>query len=43
MAFFVGDELEIRPLAKGRPRRLAWTHAPERPRQLTFFPGKRDR
>ncbi len=43
VAFFVGDELEIRPLAKGRPRRLAWTHAPERPRQLTFFEGKQDR
>jgi hypothetical protein len=43
VAFFVGDQLEVRPLAKGRPRRLAWTHAPERPRQLTFFPGKRDR
>ena len=43
VAFFVGDELEIRPLAKGRPRRLAWTHVPEAPRQLTFFPGERDR
>ena len=43
VAFFVGDELEIRPLAKGRPRRLALTHAPERPRQLTFFAGKHDR
>ena len=43
VAFFVGDELEIRPLAKGRPRRLAWTRAPESPRQVTFFPGKRDR
>ena len=43
VAFFVGDELEIRPLAKGRPRRLAWTHTPANPRQLTFFPGKRDR
>jgi len=42
VAFFVGDELEVRPLARGRPRRMAWTHSPERPRQLTFFPGKRD-
>jgi hypothetical protein len=40
VAFFVGDELEIRPLAKGRPRRLPWTHAPPSPRHLTFFPGK---
>lgn len=43
VAFFVGNELEIRPLAKGRPRILGWTPAPDRPRQLTFFPGKRDR
>jgi hypothetical protein len=43
VAFFVGDELEIRPLARGRPRQLAWTRVPASPRQLTFFPGKRDR
>jgi hypothetical protein len=43
VAFFVGEEVEIRPLAKGRPRRLLWKHVPESPRQLTFFPGKRDR
>jgi hypothetical protein len=43
VAFFVGNELEIRPLARGRPRRLTWTDVPEAPRQLTFFPGKRDR
>jgi hypothetical protein len=43
VAFFVGDELEIRPLARGRPRRLAWTNAPDTPRQLTFFPGTPDR
>jgi hypothetical protein len=43
VAFFVGDELEIRPLAKGRPRRLSWTRIPASPRQLTFFPGKRNR
>ena len=43
VAFFVGDELEVRPVGRGRPRRLTWTHAPDRPRQLTFFPGKRDR
>ena len=43
VAFFVGDELEIRPLARGRPRRLTWTNVPPAPRQLTFFPGKRDR
>ena len=43
VAFFVGKEVEIRPLAKGRPRRLLWTHLPESPRQLTFFPGKPNR
>ena len=43
VAFFVGDELEIRPLARGRPRRLAWSYPPERPREMTFFSGKRDR
>ena len=43
VAFFVGDELEIRPLARGRPRRLMWTNPPERPREMTFFSGRRDR
>ena len=43
VAFFAGDELEIRPLARGRPRRLVWSNRPERPRQMTFFPGRRDR
>jgi hypothetical protein len=40
VAFFVGNDVEIRPLGKGRPRRLAWTRVPDSPRQLTFFPGK---
>ena len=39
VAFLLGTRLEIRPLARGRPRRLAWSHLPENPRQLTFFPG----
>lgn len=43
VAFFVGDNLEIRPLGPGRPRRLVWSNAPERPRQMTFFSGKRER
>jgi hypothetical protein len=43
VAFFVGDELQVRPLAKGRPRRVALTHVPDSPRQLTFFPGKPNR
>jgi hypothetical protein len=40
VAFFVGGELEIRPLARGRPRRLVWSNPPEQPRQMTFFEGK---
>jgi hypothetical protein len=43
VAFFVGDELEIRPLARGRPRRLIWSGRPEQPRQITFFEGRRER
>jgi hypothetical protein len=43
VAFFVGNNLEIRPLGPGRPRRMVWSNAPERPRQMTFFSGKRER
>ncbi len=39
VAFFVGDEVEIRPLGAGRARRLAWAGVPSAPRQLTFFAG----
>jgi hypothetical protein len=40
VAFLVGDNLlQIRPLAKGRPRALNWSNVPARPRQLTFFQG----
>ncbi|HET6796400.1 MAG TPA: hypothetical protein VFH40_04495 [Gemmatimonadales bacterium] len=39
VAFLLGTRLEIRPLARGRPRRLAWSHLPDNPRQPTFFPG----
>lgn len=42
VAFFVGgDILEIRPLARGRPRVLNWSSVPARPRQITFFNGER--
>jgi hypothetical protein len=37
VAFFAGELLQIRPLARGRPRLLHWSHAPARPRQPTFF------
>jgi hypothetical protein len=40
VAFLVGDDiLQIRPLARGRPRALNWSNVPVRPRQLTFFEG----
>jgi hypothetical protein len=37
VAFFVGDLLQIRPLARGRPRILNWSDVPAAPRQMTFF------
>jgi len=43
VGFFVGDNFEIRPLRAGRPRRLTWSRPPERPREMTFFSGKRER
>lgn len=46
VAFFVGNEVEVRPLGPGRARRLDWDHPPSRPRQLTVFlgaPGPGDR
>lgn len=43
VGFFVGDRLQIRPLRRGRPRLLLITNAPERPREMTFFPGERKR
>ena len=39
VAFFMGDEVEIRPLGAGRARRLEWASVPRAPRQLTFFAG----
>jgi hypothetical protein len=43
VAFFVGELLQIRPLARGRPRLLNWSDVPARPRQMTFFqaPGEK--
>jgi hypothetical protein len=37
VAFFTGELLQIRPLAKGRPRLLNWSEVPAHPRQLTYF------
>jgi hypothetical protein len=39
VAFFTGELLQIRPLAKGRPRLLHWSEVPAQPRQVTYFPG----
>jgi hypothetical protein len=41
VALLIGDKVEIRPLGRGRPRRLTWSNLPENPRQMTFFEGKR--
>ena len=43
VAFFVGNHLEIRPLARGRSRRLGWSNPPDHPRQMTFFAGTGER
>jgi hypothetical protein len=41
VAFFTtGDLLQVRPLARGRPRLLHLSNAPARPRQPTFFEGR---
>jgi hypothetical protein len=41
VAFFTtGDLLQVRPLARGRPRLLHLSNAPARPRQPTFFDGR---
>jgi hypothetical protein len=42
VAFLLGNRLEIRPLGRGRARRLTWSNLPENPRELTFFPGRPD-
>jgi hypothetical protein len=41
VAFLLGNRLEVRPLARGRPRRVPWTNLPENPRQVTFFEGRK--
>ena len=39
VAYFTGASVEIRPLGRGRGRRLNWDNPPARPRQLTVFLG----
>ena len=41
VGLLIGGMVEIRPLGRGRPRRLTWSQLPENPRQLTYFEGKR--
>ena len=41
VALLIGQKVEIRPLGRGRPRRLTWSNLPENPRQMTFFEGVR--
>lgn len=38
-----GDLVQIRPLARGRPRVLNWSDVPPRPRQMTFFQVRGER
>lgn len=41
VALLIGEKVDIRPLGRGRPRRLTWSNLPENPRQLTYFEGVR--
>lgn len=41
VAYLIGDSLRVRPLGRGRERRVEWApRVPEAPRQFTFFPGR---
>lgn len=41
VAYLIGDSLRVRPLGRGRERRVEWApRVPESPRQFTFFPGR---
>ena len=43
VGYFVGNEIEIRPLGGGTTRRVIWANVPVAPRTATYFPGvKRD-
>jgi len=39
VGYFVGSDIEVRPLGGGATRRLNWTRAPDRPKTATQFPG----
>jgi hypothetical protein len=38
-----GDLVQIRPLARGRPRVLNWSEVPPKPRQMTYFQVRGER
>lgn len=40
VSYLSGSDLIVRPVGPGHPRRVEWTGAPSRVRELTFFSGK---
>ncbi len=42
VAYFIGDELLVRPLGPGRERTVELKHPPAGPREATMFPGAVD-
>jgi len=42
VAYFVRDQVEIRPVGPGRARLLGWDNPPESPREMTVFAGRSD-
>ncbi len=43
VGFFSGQDLIVRPLGPGRPRRVDWSAVPGRPREMTVFLGRSER
>src|SRR6185295_17231283 len=39
VGYFVGSNIEVRPLGGGATRTLNWAKVPDRPRTATQFPG----
>jgi len=42
VAYFLRDQVEIRPVGSGRARLLGWDNPPQGPRQMTAFLGRTD-
>jgi len=40
VGFFSAKDLVVRPLGPGRARRIEWSEAPGRPREMTVFTGR---